>query len=673
MAKPEPVAVRNAIPAPRAARSLDEMEKPRKELEKPHKVQAMSSAGMRSLRSCSRPRYRRRMAVLGVVCALSIPLALLLLPGLRPKQLMIEQLRAELARATDDNSTGLLESAAQLGDAGLPLLVECTCGQDVVKADAAASLLNDQLDLWREQRPSDLHQKMATLSRLLAEQAGQGRDETRRRASQIIARLMLWPGVASGDVSQDFLGNCERVLRSDFAFAPAAASNWETPATDSVQPQVNSDELAPVAANLTEPANSSDVADTFVSVRAAPRIDAPINASDDTPAKTVEQPAASASLRISASDPASAEATASGPTNSVAVNPAAPSGASESLSISASGDSSSQKLESGARPTEPATDASASLKISASDSAPVSDTAPSDSAAGNSKTPPDTSASLNGAGQENASVQSPVEPAPLAGTDAAEPVSMKIGSRTETPAEANGTAAAPSQDSSDGSASASITAQDDSSASVTDSERSVAARTNDSIKPSDSISMKIESTDEESQGTSLADSPPGGESSAAGSLQDTASLQDSGRWGTSGSMSIGDQTTKPPGLAELADRQVMQLLVDEDKQKADDAARELQRRGYRDAHLGLARMLVGPDVDSRLALIEALPRARGIDPNPWLLWLSRDVDPRVRKAAMAVMATSSDPRLIAQLKAREKDETNPDVLQFLRGLLQGRP
>jgi hypothetical protein len=114
---------------------------------------------------------------------------------------------------------------------------------------------------------------------------------------------------------------------------------------------------------------------------------------------------------------------------------------------------------------------------------------------------------------------------------------------------------------------------------------------------------------------------------------------------------------------ELGDREVIDELTGPD---AAQAFAELQRRGYNAQHLELARLVVHPDRAQRLAMIDVLLQLASVDPRPWLIWLTRDEDPAVRKAAIAVIATSNDPQLRAQLQQVERDETDPEILRFVR-------
>ena len=101
----------------------------------------------------------------------------------------------------------------------------------------------------------------------------------------------------------------------------------------------------------------------------------------------------------------------------------------------------------------------------------------------------------------------------------------------------------------------------------------------------------------------------------------------------------GADQEEPPKLAELKDVAVMQLLHSLDLTLALAAEKELHRRGYRSAHLPLAKSLSSPDPRVRLKLAEALPRLRGIDPRPWLKHLTEDSNETVSTAATNILKT----------------------------------
>jgi hypothetical protein len=112
--------------------------------------------------------------------------------------------------------------------------------------------------------------------------------------------------------------------------------------------------------------------------------------------------------------------------------------------------------------------------------------------------------------------------------------------------------------------------------------------------------------------------------------------------------------------------------LDEDPRAVEAAASELRQRGYTPLRIELAKQLVSPDPRVRLALVETLLRTGAFDPRLWLIWLTRDEDPAVRRAAIAVIATSNDPALRAQLEACEQEESDPEVLRFVRRVRAGQ-
>ncbi len=103
-------------------------------------------------------------------------------------------------------------------------------------------------------------------------------------------------------------------------------------------------------------------------------------------------------------------------------------------------------------------------------------------------------------------------------------------------------------------------------------------------------------------------------------------------------------------LAASPDLEVMLELQSDDGATVAAAEKELARRGYKGIHLALARQLTDPDSEVRLKLVQSLPRARGVDPRPWLLHLSEDHDDKVRSAALSILRTSQDPELLRKLR-----------------------
>jgi hypothetical protein len=111
------------------------------------------------------------------------------------------------------------------------------------------------------------------------------------------------------------------------------------------------------------------------------------------------------------------------------------------------------------------------------------------------------------------------------------------------------------------------------------------------------------------------------------------------------------------------------LLVDE---AATMARITLSERGFSKIQIQIARQIVDPDPAVRAELAKTLPNIARNDPRPWLLWLSRDIDPNVRRATVAILATSTDRDLQNRLRELELEETDEGVLRVVRRALEQR-
>ena len=128
-----------------------------------------------------------------------------------------------------------------------------------------------------------------------------------------------------------------------------------------------------------------------------------------------------------------------------------------------------------------------------------------------------------------------------------------------------------------------------------------------------------------------------------------------------------------PTVDELQDAPpivIMRWLLVEDA--AVLAKETLVKRGFSQLEIRVARQIVDPDPAVRLALAQALPNIAVNDSRPWLLWLSRDTDAKVRRATVAILATDPDPALQERLLELELEETDASVLAVVKQALENR-
>jgi hypothetical protein len=106
---------------------------------------------------------------------------------------------------------------------------------------------------------------------------------------------------------------------------------------------------------------------------------------------------------------------------------------------------------------------------------------------------------------------------------------------------------------------------------------------------------------------------------------------------------------------------------------ADAARKELQRLRIDERQLSLARSAVHSDPRVRIEVIEALPLIASIDTRQWLLWFSHDRDPKVRRAALSLLATSGDPELQRRVRQAAASDSDPRVREQSRAAVVRAP
>jgi HEAT repeat protein len=132
---------------------------------------------------------------------------------------------------------------------------------------------------------------------------------------------------------------------------------------------------------------------------------------------------------------------------------------------------------------------------------------------------------------------------------------------------------------------------------------------------------------------------------------------------------------KPPRVNALAGVEaidVMRQLRQDDRQAAAEARAELVRRGFGEVDLELARQLFDPDPAVRKRVARAVPRLESVDAVPWLLWLCHDEDADVRMTAVTLLATTGDPRILEQVEALARQDTDPRIHELAEQIGQQR-
>lgn len=112
---------------------------------------------------------------------------------------------------------------------------------------------------------------------------------------------------------------------------------------------------------------------------------------------------------------------------------------------------------------------------------------------------------------------------------------------------------------------------------------------------------------------------------------------------------------------KLQSQEATDLFAQLSQEGAAAAEAELTRRGFSRREIEAGKHLASADADERRRWTEALPGMRGIDVKNWLLWLSRDPDAAVRRAAVTLMATSQDPQLLRRVEQVSREDADPEI------------
>jgi HEAT repeat protein len=128
-------------------------------------------------------------------------------------RLMAEHWRAKLNQVPDDRLPVLLDGVAELGEPGIPVLVEAFGSQRESVAREGKQRLLEEVSRWELLSSPEASRRLAILAESLADQIDQFGPTAKSDAAELATRILLWPlddkSVDRGRVAQW----CDRILR----------------------------------------------------------------------------------------------------------------------------------------------------------------------------------------------------------------------------------------------------------------------------------------------------------------------------------------------------------------------------------------------------------------------------------------------------------------------------
>jgi hypothetical protein len=149
----------------------------------------------------------------------TLSLAVLLLAlaaGLRGTcvQLLAEHWQRQLATLPEAEAGMLVQRAARLGEAGIPVLVEALATSRPSVARAGRQTLLDEVSRWKALPASDTSPRLAILAAAMAERADRFSAEVQPDVAALAGQILLWPLDESKADRAEVIGCCQRVLRA---------------------------------------------------------------------------------------------------------------------------------------------------------------------------------------------------------------------------------------------------------------------------------------------------------------------------------------------------------------------------------------------------------------------------------------------------------------------------
>lgn len=139
--------------------------------------------------------------------------------------------------------------------------------------------------------------------------------------------------------------------------------------------------------------------------------------------------------------------------------------------------------------------------------------------------------------------------------------------------------------------------------------------------------------------------------------------------GSTTRIQVGEPRAAVEGIETANVEQVLRLLTSVQPRVAEAGASELARRGWPSSQIELAVRLATGESAARIAEMESIAQRSDLDLRPWLLWLAKDADLLVRRRALIMLGSVSDPTLMADLRFLLARETDSQAAETLRRIL----
>jgi hypothetical protein len=193
-------------------------------------------AGTLRDRPLFKPTHTRSLLATVVIAAVLTAFGLMLRGS--STRLLIDHWESQLKTIPDDEVSGLLGRASQLGEPGISVLVTALGSPRPTVSRAAKQVLSEEMAGWERLSPRDSTIRIAALARALAARVDGFGAAARRDAAELTTRILLWPiddGTAESDRVVAF---CDKVLHAtrgtqsqDAQPAETELSSAQAPAT----------------------------------------------------------------------------------------------------------------------------------------------------------------------------------------------------------------------------------------------------------------------------------------------------------------------------------------------------------------------------------------------------------------------------------------------------------